>query len=315
MKNRNLINSALILALTLCFFTVAKAQYGIYHLKNGLTVAIKTETVPSSDSSPFGNGYSAVTDYHGDAVHRVMIDNKSKIYFGYDLVIEKLGETGKLKVSIKPLSKTLDQLLRSATASSGTIPRSGNFTAKFLPKYPEPIIIDDEDTITLDILENSKTNAKISDFIKIISKPHKFFQPYFSERKKARDFTLNDVELLIDAPEIVINGEKNKIGGGASGNVVWINIFRKGRFIFSFEPHPEYNFQKTGMILDNKIIFDYNGESYEIVNKSPVLGSGGKWNLWIKFEPNYQSRSFPLSSDSSYGLGAADDITFLSNER
>lgn len=308
MKNKYPVKTIILIALIFAFFCAdVEAQYGVYHLPGGTTVAIKTETVPPDDSSPFGSAYSGATDYRGNAVHRVMFDNKSKTFFGYDLVIEKLGETGKFKVTVKPLSKKLDQLMRSATAFSGENPKYDNFTEKSLPKYPDAVTIDDGDTITLDVFENKKTGAKIADFIKITSKPNNFFEPYFSERTKAKDFTLDEVNLIINRPEILINGQKIKDGGGgASGNIIWIGIPGKGRFIFSFRPQPQYNFQKTGTILDNKIIFDFNGENYEITNKTPVLSSGGKWNLWIMFDQTYQ----PSSLDS-YEFGSADDVKYL----
>ena len=315
MKNKYLVKTGILAMLMFALFCVtAEAQYGIYQLPSGTTVVIKTETVPPSDSSPFGNAYSSVTDYYGETVHRVMFDNKSKTYFGYDLAIEKLGETGKFKVTIKPLSKALDKLMNSATSYSGEKPNYINFTEKSLPKYPDAVTIDDGDTITLDILENRKTNMKIADFIKITAKPHKFAAPYFSEREKAKDFTLNDVNLMLDKPEISINGQKSNHGTKASGNVVWVYIPGKGRFIFSFRPQTESNFQKTGMILDNKIIFEYAGEKYEITNRSPVLNSGGKWNLWVMFDQNYQP-SNDNYSNAEYVFGAADKIDFLFDKK
>lgn len=308
MKNINLVKTGILAALMFVIFSVTvNAQYGVYRLPSGTTVAIKTETVPPGDSNVFGNAYSSVTDYLGETVHRVMFDSKSKTYFGYDLAIEKLGETGKFKVTVKPLSKTLDKLVTSATASSGERPNYKDFTEKSLPKYPDAVTIEDGDTITLDILENKKTGMKVSDFIKITSKPDNFYKPYFSERTKVKDFTLDDVNLIINQPKILVNGQIIKDGGGgASGNIIWIGIPEKGRFIFSFRPHSQYNFQKTGIILDNKIIFEYNGESYELINKTPVLSVGGKWNLWIMFDPNYQP-----SLPNAYSFGSADDVKYL----
>ena len=307
--NKSLINTGLVLILTLAFFSIAKAQYGTIQFGNGITVAIKTETVPPNNSDSLGNIYTSDTTSSDNVVHRIMTDMKNKIYFGYDVVIEKQGETDKFRVSIKPLSKSPDQLLRRNTASVGNMPDYSSFTARSLPKYPEAVILEDGDTITLDILENPQTRAKISDIIKITSKSQKFFN-YFSDREKAKDFTINDVDLRFDQPEILINGEKSKFNGGASGNFVWVFIYGKGRFIFSFAPQPGYNFQKTGMILDNKIVFDYNGESYEFINNSPVLGTGGKWNLWVMFDQNYQP-SNGVSPKSPYAFGAADKIEYI----
>ncbi|MEO6590657.1 MAG: hypothetical protein ABIP06_15280 [Pyrinomonadaceae bacterium] len=301
MRNNKLVNTGLILVSTFVFFVIGKAQSGSIQFSNGITVAIKTETVPPNDKNSFENGFSSGTGYNGNTVHRVMTDTKNKIYFGYDLDVEKQGESGKFKISIKPLSKTPAELFRQNSLYYR------GFTAKSLPKYPEPFILDDGDSITLDILENRQTQTKISDIIKITSKPQKFFS-YFSDREKAKDFTIEDVLLHLDKPEISINGQKNNHGGGASGNVIWLYIPGKGRFIFSFRPQPEFNFQKAGIVSDDKILFEYNGEKYEIVNKSAVLGSGGKWNLWVMFDENYKPTD---SGSSSYEFGATDEVKYL----
>lgn len=312
MKSKILFNLGLILALTIAFSGSAKPQSGAIQFNNGVTVAIKTETVPLGNSDSLGN-ISGYTTYSDNVVHRIMTDAKNKIYFGYDIVIEKMGESEKFKVSIKPLSKSPNQLISRFTTVVEDTPDYDSFTAQSLPKYPEAVILEDGDTVTLDILENRRTGAKKIDIIKVTAKPKKFGN-YFSEREKARDFTINDVDLRFDAPEILINGAKSKIGGGASGNVIWIYIYGKGRFIFSFAPQPKYNFQKTGMILDNKIMFEYNGDSYEFINKSPVLGSAGKWNLWVMFDPEYQP-TYKLSPESPYEFGAADKVEYLFNNK
>ncbi len=308
MKNNKFTNVGLVLFLSIFFVVAVKAQSGSIQFSNGITVAIKTETVPPNDTDSLGNIYSYTTS-SGNIVHRVMTDVKNKIYFGYDLLVEKQDEAEKFRVSIKPLSKTLNQLVGRNNNSLENTPEYANLTAKSLPKYPEPVILNEGETITLDILENPKTGAKKSDVIKIYSKPKKFFS-YFSDREKAKDFTIDDVQLRIDAPEILINGEKSKIGGSASANIIYVALYGKGRFIFSFSPQPGYNFQKNGIILDNKIMFDYNGESYEFISKSPILGMGGKWNLWVMADPDYKS-AYQLSPSSPYEFGGADSVKRL----
>lgn len=312
MKNRIMVNTGLFLALTLVFCTTVKAQNGAIQFSNGVTVAIKTETVPQDSTDSLGNIYGYTTS-SGNIVHRVMTDRKNKIYFGYDLIVEKQANTEKFLISIKPLSKSPNQLIFGNNFSTGNKLDYDSFTAQSLPKYPEAFILEDGDTVTLDILENPQTRSKISDIIKVTSKSKKSGN-YFSEREKAKDFTINDVELRLDNPDILINGEKSKFGGGAAGNLVWVYIHGKGRFIFSFAPQPEFNFQKIGTITDNKITFNYNGESYEFINKSPVLGSDGKWNLWVMFDPNYKF-SYKLSPESPYSWGAADKVEYLFNNK
>lgn len=309
MRNKTLINTGLGLALTLFFFGVAKAQYGTIQFDNGITIAIKTETVPRNNSSSLGNIYSSNTTYSGSILHRVLTDTKNKIYFGYDVEIEKQGEPEKFKVSIKPLSKSPNQLILKNTTSVGNTPDYDSFTAQSLPKYPDAVILEDGDTITLDILENPQTGAKISDVIKITSKP-KQFGNYFSEREKAKDFTIEDVLLRMERPDIYINEKEYKTGVSLVGNLNWIYIRGKGRFIFSFKPQPSYNFQKTGLIQNNKIQFEFNGDKYKFISKSPILGLGGKWNLWVMHDPGYQP-TYSVTEEKPFVFGAAGKVEYL----
>lgn len=340
MKIRKFTNICLMCVLTLVLFGVSKAQQGTFQLSNGITIAIKTVTMPSDNSqNSYGNIY---TSSSGNIVHRVMTDRKNKIYFGYDLLVERQDETGKFKVSIKPLSKEPNALIgpervsvganqmRAAAEASKSSSASGtnvatsetaiinrqnfkDFTAKSLPNYPDDIIVDDGDTITLDLLENPTTNTKISDVIKIIYKSGQFdFQ--ITDDKPAKDFTIQEVMLRIEKPDIYINEKKYKTGATAAGNINWIYIHGKGRFIFSFEMQPGYNFQKTGVIKDNKISFEFNGDKYEFVSKSPILGSGGNWNLWVMHDSDFQP-IYKMSEENPFIFGAAGKVDYLFQKR
>lgn len=341
MKIKKFTNICLMCVLTFVLFGVSKAQQGTLQLSNGITIAIKTVTTPSDNSqNSYGNIYSSST---GNIIHRVVTDRKNKIYFGYDLLVERQDETEKFKVSIKPLSKEPNSLIGPERVSVGTNqiraavaeaskssnasgvngaaretptmnrPNFEGYTAKSLPNYPDDILVDDGDTITLDLLENSRTNTKISDVIKIIYKSSKFdFQ--ITDDKPAKDFTIEEVMLRIEKPDIYINEKKYKTGSTAAGNINWIYIYRKGRFIFSFEMQPGYNFQKIGVIQDNKISFEFNGDKYEFVSKSPILGSGGKWNLWVMHDPDFQP-VYKMSEENPFIFGAAGKMDYLFQKR
>ncbi len=299
MKNKILIKIALIGIFAAMSAAFSNAQEGVTTFKDGFTVAVKTEKKPSDNNRSSDYIRTAETS-SGYAINRLIIDETNKIFYGYDYKVVREDKTNKFRISFAPLS-----------VDPKTLFNTEGFTAKTLPAYPANIVIEDGDSVTLDILENPQTGAKISDIIKVTSKSNKFGS-YFAERRKAKDFTIDDVELHLDAPDILINGEKSKIGGSASGNVIWVCVYGKGRFIFSFAPQPGYDFQKIGTILDNKIMFNYNGESYQFTNKSPVLGSGGKWNLWVMFDPNCKS-PYKLSPESPYSFGSADKVEYIFN--
>ena len=41
------------------------------------------------------------------------------------------------------------------------------------------------------------------------------------------------------------------------------------------------------MILVDKMTFTVDGDRFEWVSTKPVIGDGGKWDLWVLHEPDY----------------------------
>lgn len=310
MKIRKFINICLVIVCVFTLFNVSKGQQGMFLLNNGTTVLIKTETNPADDSAKsLGNIY---TSNSGNLVHRIMTDKKNKIYFGYDLLVEKQDKSERFKVSFKPLSKKPFDFGKDNTNVSGFnyYSQFEDFKEKKLPNYPKDIVIEDGDTLTLDLLENPKTKTKISDLIKIVSNSSDFGYQFITEDKPARDFSFEDIMLRLVKPKININDKRYDTGGSVAGNVNWIYIHGKGRFIFSFHPQPEYSFQKIGVIQDNKILFKFNGDKYEFVSEAPILGQGGKWNLWVMYDSTYQPGE-QMSEENMFHFGAASDVKYL----
>jgi len=299
MKSKMFFYLCLICGLCFGFFSDIKAQDGSVRFKSGITVVIKTETAPV-DSTNSTHGSVVFTSASENTMHRLITDWKNKLYFGYDVVVTPQPEKDKFKVSIKPLSINPSKFVNV-----------NNLVAQVLPKYPDEILVGDGDMITLEILENPQTRVKIFDLIKITTENLRGGN-YFLERKPARDFTIDDVELQLTNLEAFVNGEKIAKGGGVSGANIYFYFQGKGRFIMSAFPRKGFDLQKIGVIENNKISFTFNGDSYKFVSTSPVLGTGGKWNLWILHDPDYRS-SFNLSPSSPYEFGATDDIKFLFN--
>ena len=295
MKNKIFVYLYLICGLCLVFFSNAKAQ-GV-RFKDGLTVTIKTKTMPEDS---IGNIRDMIV-YVGsteNTIHRLITDLKNKLYYGYDIVIVPQSGTNKFVLSFKPLS-----------INPGKYTNVDNLAPQIIPKFPDEISVEAGDTINLEVLENPQTRVKIYDVIKITDGSASGGD-FSSERKPARDFTIDDVEMQLTNMEVFVNGEKiGKGGGGVSGANIYIYLPDKGRFIMSPFPRKGFNFQKIGVAENNKISFSFNGDNYKFVSAAPVLGSGGKWNVWILHDADYRS---PYNlSPNSYEQSAADKIEFL----
>lgn len=315
MRNKLCLYLCVICGLYFSLTGEVRAQGGV-KFESGLTITAKTQTLPADSTNSIQDRvlYIGATK---NIMHRIITDSKNKLYFGYDIVVTPQPEKNKFKLSFKPLSINPGKYLALFNADNFFITTNSNetvnvddFATQIFPKYPEDILVEGSDTITLELLENPQTKAKIFDVLKIYTENQRSGD-VFSERKPARDFTIDDVELELNNMELFVNGEKiGKGGGGITGANIYFYLAEKGRFIMSPFPHKGFNFQKIGIVENNKITFNFNGDSYKLISTAPVLGSGGKWNIWVLHDSNYRS-SYNLSPVSPYEFGAADRIEYL----
>jgi hypothetical protein len=322
----------LTIALSLLTASEARAQkekggYTSARLPNGVALLFTTETdPPSSRKQTEGSIY-----IKGEAIHRILVDREARSYFGYDIEVERVGESNRYKVTIKPLSiePTINgrqgRSLNGATGRGGAAasaagergePLDGskvNLTARPLPAYPQPQIVEDGDTLALDLLVNPQTGVKIVDYIKVSSDSDRL-QNYSAQSsasgQPARDFTVDAVEMRIKNFQLLVNGEtviggEKSFQGGLSGPVLWFYIAGRGRFFFSLAPREGFNFQRIAVIEHNKISFTFGGDRYEWISNSAIVGSGGNWNLWVLPDGNYKP-DFHLLEPGPVLFGAGD---------
>ena len=330
-----------------CFLAVAgdvKAQQSsVSFNKKGISVIFKIETTsPDASKQSFGSVYFTGYDEteKESRVHRILADRSDGAYFGYDLVIESDGAPNKYKVSIKPLSINPPEQMRLS-----------DLTALSLPKYPEDMIVEDGDTIALDVLVNPKTKVKIVDLIKITTKKPQSSDSFgftatangsgfnsnsdagsgsgfstssnrgMSGRQPTRDFTLDDIKLRLTSPKLLVGGAVSPIRGSEwngiiEGSIIYLYIPEKGRFVFSLFPRNRFNFQKDAAIENNKINFQSNGERFELISAAPIVSSGGNWSLWLLNDPNYKpDLTFSTASADYLQYGASNEPEYLLSQK
>ncbi|MCA1622216.1 MAG: GWxTD domain-containing protein [Acidobacteria bacterium] len=332
MKNKFL---AIVFLTAGCLVTAASRaeaqQSSVSFNKTGVSVIFKVETSSSEATKQSSDSlyYTSYDETEKESrVHRVLADRASGAYFGYDLIVESTSVPAKYKISIKPLSINPPKEMRM-----------NDLTLRLLPKYPAEMIVEDGDTIALDILVNSQTQVKIVDLIKVTTKkPQEAssfsfgtargsgFNPSSSsvaksgsiDKRAARDFTPNDVTLRLTAPKLLVNGAvgafpgSNWNGGMIEGSIIFLYVPGKGRFVFSLFPHDNFNFQKDAVIENNKITFRSDNERYELISKAPIVNNGGNWNLWILNDPAYKpDLAFSSTDDDNIQYGAADGVEHL----
>jgi hypothetical protein len=300
---------------------------------SGLTIIFTSETdPPGHDRNAFGSIQVRGED---NTVHRIFVDRKNSLYFGYDLEVEPIPGSDQFRLTIRPLSappiSPADDWRARATAGSRSVagaraqsgdPRPTNLTSRSLPKYPTPQLLHDGDTLALDVLVNPRTGVKIIDLIKVSStadsSPASFQSGTVSASAGSQtptNLTPESVELKMMNSWLLVNDQKvigmdESDGLGVAGSLIWFYIPPYGRFILSLTEHEGYAFQKVGAIVGRKLSFNMDGNRFEWVSAAPIVPSvSGALNLWVLHDSQYQPDL--VLGPSPYRIGAANNVKYL----
>jgi hypothetical protein len=273
-----------------------KAQV-VVALQSGAHVSIRTESDPPGGGDAPSNFVEA--EEKPNLVRRVFVDSKDELFFGYELLVVRVG-LKQFRVAVRPLS---EEYLKQLTARPAFRKRRLHPSYNPAAFSTAPQLVGDGDTFALDVLRNPRTGAKIVDLIQVSLSDAASDESATEE--PPRDFALEDIYLQVKNYELLIDGESvyKSPGGSLSGTIIWLALRDRGRFVFSLVPRPGYDFQKTARLEGNKITFDWGGESFEWVSSEPVVGLGGNWNLWVMHDPNY---SFDLFDQSPARTNSSD---------
>jgi hypothetical protein len=273
----------------------------IVPMQSGAFVVIRTESQPATARDATSNLIES--EDKPNLLHRVFVDSRNEMFFGYELLVERAGSGPHFWVTVRPLSEEYLRQLRARPAFQ---------KRKLHPSYnasafnAAPQLVGDGDTFTLDVLQSQRTGTKIVDVIQVSLK-----DPGLKESASdgpPRDFAPEDVMMQVTNYKLLINDEAvyRSPGGSLSGSVLWIALPDRGRFIFSLVPRPGYAFQKSATMEHNKISFEWGGERYQWVSSAPIVGIGGNWNIWMLHDPDYK---FDLFDQATPPPGESKTLT------
>jgi len=250
----------------------AKRQL-ILQLANGGFVGFRSE-MPNSNSltaSLFAQAFAG----ENRIIHRVLTDAQQNVVFGYDLWISADPITKKFSVAVLPADEAFRRsFMKGAFAT--------------FPKSTTPQTLDDGDAVSLELLVNHESGAKIVDVVSVTFDRTRLRENHLESAPK--DFTLEAVALGVKNYSLLLNGNevsKSKSSIGCTGALLWLYIPERGRFIFSLVPREGYDFEKVAVLDENRIAFTIDDEHYEWVSSDSILPSGGTWNLWVLHDANY----------------------------
>jgi hypothetical protein len=193
-----------------------------------------------------------------------MFDPHDKVWFGYDLTV-----TG------NPAS---DFLLTFGPPAAHTFKDRDGKLVDVMPiqKYPAPQSIRDGDIIAIDLMTSADGTQKLTDYLQIISPGHDPEPPAATTTAEPHDFTIDDGPVTYNIRRFVVlwQGRTLRTTGysGRPGATFWIALPNDGRYLLSLVPHE--GFTKSGVVRDNVISFEANGQPCEIRFLTPIAGDG-----------------------------------------
>jgi hypothetical protein len=261
-------------------------------LTEGGFVSFKSETA-WTDTKKISTGVQRVPSVlssqaladENQIVHRVLKDTSGKLIFGYDLLVVPNPVARQFTIVVKPLDRQFESKLRAENLSDGEAGQSEPIST--FPKPTEPQTLEDGDAFSLDLLVNQNTGVKIIDVVRVAFERANIWKN--NPTIVPRDFAVDAVELTVKDYRLLVNGNVVSVGKSKkalAGTLLWFFVPDRGRFIVSLVPREGYEFQKVGIIEENRIEFTLSGNHYEWLSSAPIL-QPGTWNLWVLHDPNY----------------------------
>jgi hypothetical protein len=286
--------------------TIMSGNVSYHGDKGGFVVRYRTVAEPPKHVASFNKLGGGVTQDERK-VHRFMFDDTNQVFFGYDLSVEPVPGTSRSRVTFEPLSLTADQLRVNFK------PLGSGFRSMLIPRYPPPQVVDNGDTIALDLLVSPDGQQKVVDYLQISSTTATTTARVTSTKDDsgARDFSVNDLELRVADPSVQLNGQAvpGVAMGEATGSIIWLYIPGHGRFLLSIAPLP--GFQKAGTVHHTILQFRDGGDEYEMRTSSPVIQSAKRWNVYVLRDSLYD----PRQANPSVTFGAANRLEELVGAR
>lgn len=228
------------------------------------------------------------------------------------------GRVAMYEVRVRPLKqkRQFEVKLRSVTPTPQEAKDWGVDAARvessFLRNYEAPIIVDNGDTLAIEVMRNPRTSVKLVDYFLISDRPVPEVENS-RERlaKQAKVLATEDIELSLFGFEIRKNGKSIlKREGGMRGRFVWLDMPDIGRFIFSLTPNSEAGgFLKAAYVTSQQISFSHGADQYDLITNEPIIHASGVYDVWMLFDPTFTLPiSNPFKGQNGFSSGAADNF-------
>ena len=221
----------------------------------------------SETGRPTGSAFYTMPDLTGNArlygkTIEHVIDEHGRKVLAYRLVIEPAGEVAYL-LTIEPVAG-----------------------APFFLQAPNPLQILDGQRAEIDLATSRDGYVKAVASIQV-TRYERRLSNMPAGMAEPHDLTLDALQLMVSDAQVFKNNVRvAEHAGGVSGNTLVAYLPGVGRVFFSLLPQKDFDFTKTAVVENNRIIFDIGVDHYEIASQGSVIGQPGPWNIYMLRAPN-----------------------------
>lgn len=196
---------------------------------------------------------------YGDTIEHV-IEERGHAVLAYRLHIESAGEV----------------------AYVVTIERVAG--APFFLQPPKPLRILDGQRAEIDLATSKDGYVNVVASIQITKYEQRLSN---MPEMTPHDLTLDALQLMVSEAQVFKNGIRiAQYAGGATSSTLVAYLPGVGRVFFSLLPQKDFNFTKSAVVENNRIIFDVGSDHYEITSRSSVIGQPGPWKIYMLRAPD-----------------------------
>jgi hypothetical protein len=271
-----------ILCLTLLAVACARGQSnsGAWWVKNtvgriGVNPTLRTDPPSSPLAYRFSETSRGRSITNGPTFFsRILIDKTNRVYFGYEFLLEAQPQQGAYLATFGKLGATALDL------AAGSIP-DASWAILALPSIPEPRIVHDGETISIE-LYLSPSGEKLIDDIRINPPATPRTPPSVpTVSGSARDFSITDAEIVLTDPRVTVNGRRQITPpiDRIRGPLVWLYLPEHGRYVLSLVARPD--FKQAGEIRGGVIAFTLGGDSVKLECPTPIATGDAAYHLYV----------------------------------
>jgi Lon protease-like protein len=122
----------------------------------------------------------------------------------------------------------------------------------------------------------------------------------------SRELVAEGVVLQMFGTRLLVNGHPARVASSGAvkwlgelqvrGEVLWVEVPGRGRVFLSLAPRPGYDFKRSGLVSEDRILFALEGDLCEWISRNPIATSPPvdpfldflTWYVWVLHDPDYQ---------------------------